>query len=86
MDPGIPPAAHVGPPDNFASDILREFEFGADYDFGREFSFGGYSSDSSVGSFDYDGVSVEFSESGSFRGSPRHRHHHWRIGQSACTA
>ena len=41
MDPGIPPPVHVSPPDDFASDILREFEFGADYDFGREFSFGG---------------------------------------------
>lgn len=77
MDPEIPPPAHVGPPDDFASDILREFEFGADYDFGREFSFGGYSSDSSVGSFDYDGVSIEFSESGSCCRSRRRRRHHW---------
>ena len=62
MDRRIPPAANVGPPEDFAQEILREFHFGADYDFGREFSFGGYDSSSSVGSFDYDGISIEYSE------------------------
>ncbi len=48
MDPCIPPAANVGPPEDFAQEILREFDFGVDYDFGRQFSFGGYDSSSSV--------------------------------------
>ena len=55
MDRRIPPAANVGPTEDFAQEILREFDFGADYDFGREFSFGGYDSSSSVSSFDYEG-------------------------------
>ena len=67
MDRRIPPAANVGPTEDFAQEILREFHFGADYDFGREFSFGGYDSSSSVGSFDYDGISIQYSDEGSDR-------------------
>ena len=64
MDPRFPPAANVGPAEDFAQEILREFDFGADYEFGRKFSFGVYDSSSSVGSFDYDGVSIEYSSEG----------------------
>jgi hypothetical protein len=32
MDPRIPLAANVGPPEDFAQEILREFDFGVDYD------------------------------------------------------
>jgi hypothetical protein len=66
------PQNGFGPPDNFSSDILHEFDFGTNFDFGQEFSF---ESDGSwsVGSFDYDGISVEYSEDGSHRLSCRRR-------------
>jgi hypothetical protein len=67
MDRHIPPAANVGPPEDFAQEFFREFDFGGDYDFGREFSLGGYDSSSSVGSFDYDGISIQYSKEGSDR-------------------
>ena len=54
------PQDGFGPLD-FSSDILREFNFGTEFDFGREFSFEGGGS-WSVGSFEYDGVSVEYSD------------------------
>ena len=80
MDWRIPPVANVGPPEDFAQEILREFDFGADYNFGREFSFGGYDSSSSVGSFDYDGISIEYSEEGSDRSRGVRRRHRRRRG------
>ena len=37
----IPPADILGPLEDFSSDTLREFDFGADFDFGQKFSFEG---------------------------------------------
>jgi hypothetical protein len=54
---------------DFSSDILREFDFGADFDFGREFSFVGDGASTgswSFGSFEYEGVSIhQYSNDGS---------------------
>jgi hypothetical protein len=56
------PQDGFGPLD-FSSDILREFNFGTEFDFGREFSFEGGGS-WSVGSFEYNLVSVEYFDDG----------------------
>ena len=81
MDPCIPLAANAGPPEDFAQEILREFDFGVDYDFGCEISFGEYGSSLSVGSFNYDGVSIEDSNEGSNRSCSGQHHHHCRGNQ-----
>jgi hypothetical protein len=59
MAPPIP-QNDFGPFD-FYSDILREFDFGADFNFVRELSFVGDGASTgswSFGSFEYEGISI----------------------------
>jgi hypothetical protein len=83
MFPPIPLVA-VDPFDEHSHEILREFDFGTDFDFGQEFDFSQeFSFDGggawSVGSFDYDAVSVEYSDDGSTcRGCRRGQHRRQR--------
>jgi hypothetical protein len=62
-------------PFDFSSDILREFDFGADFNFGREFSFVGDGASTgswSFGSFEYKGISIHhYSDDG----TNQHWHH-----------
>ena len=57
-------------PFDFSSEILCQFNFGAEFDFGREFSFvddGASTSSWSFGLFDYDEVSISYSDEDGFR-------------------
>ena len=76
MFPPMPLVA-VDPSDEFEREILREFDF-MDFDFARQFNFsrvfeGG--GDRSVGSFDSNAVSVEYSHDDAARGGYRCRQH-----------
>jgi hypothetical protein len=71
------PLVAVDPSDEFEREILREFDF-MDFDFARQFNFsrvfeGG--GDRSVGSFDSNAVSVEYSHDDAARGGYRCRQH-----------
>ena len=68
-------------PFDFSSEILRQFDFGAEFDFGREFSFvgdGASTSSWSFSSFNHDDISISYSDEDGFRRCRNCRLNHWR--------
>ncbi len=66
---------------DFSSEILRQFDFGAEFNFGREFSFvgdGASTSSWSFGSFNYDDISISYSNEDGFRCCLNCRLNQWR--------
>ena len=56
-------------------DTLQKFDYGAEFDFGREFTIVGFWN---FGSFEYEGVSIYYSEDGTNQHRRHCSHHCWQ--------